>query len=77
MALYGVYRGVVLDSSDPLASGRVRVDVMGIQGWAPVAVSGAAESSANIYVGNTVIVAFEQGEPSRPVVLGRIKKAGE
>ncbi len=73
MALYGVYRGVVLDSNDPSAAGRVRVDVMGIQGWAPVAVTGAPDSPANIFIGATVIVAFEQGEASRPVVLGRIK----
>ncbi len=73
MALYGVYRGVVLDSNDPSAAGRVRVDVMGIQGWAPVAVASASESAGNIYVGSTVIVAYEQGDPNHPVVLGRIK----
>ncbi len=34
MALFGVYRGVVLDNSDPQVSGRVKVNVEGRQAWA-------------------------------------------
>lgn len=66
MALYGVYRGVILDSSDPQVSGRVKVSVEGRQAWAPTI------TDSNIQVGATVIVAFEQGDPARPVVLGRV-----
>ena len=34
MAYFGVYRGVVLDNSDPQISGRVKVSVEGRQSWA-------------------------------------------
>jgi len=67
MALYGVYRGVVLDNSDPQISGRVKVDVEGRQAWALVTLT-----SPKIQVGAMVIVAFERGDPNMPVVLGRV-----
>lgn len=73
MALYGVYRGVVLDSNDPSGSGRVKVNVDGRQAWAPVALPAAPGPSAKIQIGATVIVAFERGAPDHPVVLGRVK----
>jgi len=67
MALYGVYRGVVLDNSDPQISGRVKVDVEGRQAWALVTLT-----TPKINVGAMVIVAFERGDPNMPVVLGRV-----
>lgn len=67
MALYSVYRGVVLDNTDPGVAGRVKVDVEGRQGWALNTVGGP-----KVQVGATVIVAFEHGDPNMPVVLGRV-----
>ena len=67
MALFGVYRGVVLDNSDPQLSGRVKVNVEGRHSWALVTMT-----SPKIQVGAMVIVAFERGDPAMRVVLGRV-----
>jgi len=67
MALYGVYRGIVLDNTDPQMSGRVKVEVEGRQAWALVTLT-----SIKIQVGAMVIVAFERGDANMPVVLGRV-----
>jgi len=67
MALYGVYRGVVVDNVDPGAVGRVKITVEGRQAWALCTLT-----TPRVQVGSTVIVAFEAGDPDRPVVLGKI-----
>ena len=67
MAWYGVYRGVVVDNHDPEVSGRVKVSVDGRAGWALSTLGGP-----KVQVGAMVIVAFEHGDPDRPVVLGQI-----
>ncbi len=67
MAWYGVYRGIVVDNTDPGASGRVKVNVEGRVSWALCTITTPA-----VQVGSMVIVAFEAGDADRPVVLGKI-----
>jgi len=76
----GIVRGVISGGADPTQGGRifVRLPALGSGGaWAPVcrAFGGAAASPgtpANLgTVGGAVWVAFENGDPNRPVVLGR------
>lgn len=75
MSMYGgVYIGMVIDSDDPMSSGRARVAVpaMGVDGsWAPVCRAAGAPFGV-IPVGSRVVVAFEGGDPTHPVILGQI-----
>jgi hypothetical protein len=74
MVYNGIYRGVVADSNDPMGIGRVVVSLptLGVDAWAPVILPPVGGPSAKFQVGATVIVAFEQGDVARPVVLGRV-----
>jgi len=67
MAFYGLYRGVVLNNSDPRGAGRVNVSIEGRQAWALVTLD-----SSKMEIGATVIVGYEHGDPDYPVVLGRV-----
>ena len=65
---YGVYRAVVVDTRDPLQSGRVRIRVPSVtgdvaSGWVLVAANAPKD-------GDTVVVAFEEGEVQSPIVIG-------
>lgn len=71
----GIYRAVVVDSVDPLMRHRVRVlipEVTGDDGvWAMACVPpGATEEVPS--VSDQIWVAFEAGDPDRPVWLGRL-----
>jgi len=72
-ALVGVYRGRIMSSSDPMASGRVQVTIPAVSGsnavWAPVCSPFGAPLSVP-RIGATAWVAFENGDASHPVVLG-------
>jgi uncharacterized protein involved in type VI secretion and phage assembly len=75
MAYYGVYLGVVCNNSDPQQSGRVqiRVPALGATAWAQVASPVGSITTGKVPSGATVVVAFERGDPSRPLVLGRVQ----
>ena len=66
--LYGVYRAAVVDVDDPTGNGRVRLRVPAVFGeaaerWALVAADAPGE-------GDTVVVAFEEGDVDSPIVIG-------
>lgn len=73
MSFNGVCLGVVVGSADPLGKGRVMVQVPGVgaAGWAPVC-QPFGTRGGTIATGGTVVVAFEHGDPQRPIVLGRL-----
>ena len=75
---WGIYRGVVTDTVDPLGLERVRLIVPAVTGpeqtgWAPacVPVGGVADGMAALPpVGAGVWVQFEVGDPGYPVWVG-------
>jgi phage baseplate assembly protein V len=81
--LEGVYRAVVTDVRDKEGLGRVQVkvpDVAAKPGWAPVATLMAGDRRGSWFVpdaGDEVLVAFQAGDASRPVVLGSLWSAKE
>jgi uncharacterized protein involved in type VI secretion and phage assembly len=70
-----IYRGTITSAGDPMNSGRVKVSVPAVTGgnsqWAPVCMPFGATGSA-ARAGDKVIVAFESGDPSYPIVLGKL-----
>jgi hypothetical protein len=72
VAHYGIYRGNVLNTADPMMKGRIQVRVPAI---AVVASDWALpcreyRSTALPQVGSVVWVMFEGGDPSYPVWMG-------
>lgn len=70
MTYDAVYRGTVTNTDDPQDEGRAEVEVPAVLGAGTSA--WAAVLGAGVTVDDTVIVAFEGGDASFPVVLGRI-----
>ena len=72
MPFWGVYRGRLTDVTELASAGRVRVSVPAVgvtSAAAPVVYSCMADWS--LQVGAQVIVAFDNGDNSRPIVLGQ------
>ena len=70
----GVYRAVVIDAEDPLDRGRVQIEIPSVSGegvWAPM-LRQANSSLLTPERGDEVIVAFEEGDPASPLVLGML-----
>lgn len=73
---FGVYRGVVYSTADPLNKGRVKLKVpqvmaSAVTGWAwPIADVSNIQSSVPL-VGEGVFVMFEGGDPSFPLWSGK------
>ena len=71
----GIYRATVAENVDPLVQRRLRVQVPSVSGdevmWA-LACLPAGGSDEIPSIGDAVWVAFESGDPSRPVWLGRL-----
>ncbi len=69
---FGIYRGTVLNNTDPAGDNRVQVMVPGVSGQ----VSGWAmpsfqyNSIAVPKIGETVWVMYEAGDPAYPVYMG-------
>lgn len=79
MALFGMYRGLVVAISDPTGKGRLQVQVPSVNGtgvlnWAmPCLPVGGMLALPK--VGDPVWIAFEAGDPGHPVWLGTWKVA--
>jgi hypothetical protein len=75
MAFFGVYVGVVCSNSDPQQAGRVqiRVPALGATAWALVASPVGSITTGTVPNGASVVVAFERGDLSHPIVLGRVQ----
>jgi hypothetical protein len=73
--LYGLYRGVVVDATDPQMLHRLRVEIPTLLGtdpaWALPCVPAASIGSVPP-VGAVVWVAFEEGDVDQPVWLGTV-----
>ena len=70
----GIHQGVVLDNTDPMMQRRLLVRVPDVSGddslWAMACVPVPATPGVPA-IGDVVWLAFEAGDPARPVWLGR------
>ena len=72
-AVVGVHRALVLDDADPLSQHRLRVQVPGVPGSESIWAQACLTTGTTMVpaTGDGVWVAFEAGDPSRPVWLGQ------
>lgn len=67
---FGIYRGVIADTSDPLDQNRVRMLIPQILGEAVTSWAYPINSTSPNVVGTGVWVMFEGGDPNFPLWLG-------
>jgi uncharacterized protein involved in type VI secretion and phage assembly len=71
--LYGAYRAVITNTSDPVQQKRVQVRIPSVLGgatqWARVCRPFGAPTAAP-RIGDEVLVVFEHGDPAYPYVIG-------
>jgi Type VI secretion system/phage-baseplate injector OB domain len=77
--LFGIYRAVIIDKDDPLNRGRLRVTQPNFLGdaaaiWANALVSDEINRAE---VGATVMVMFEDGSYTHPVVIGVLQGSAD
>lgn len=77
MRYHGIFRGICVDNLDPMAHGRVRVNVPAAMGdgdhrWAVPCRALGSPGGAPPSIGTAVWVMFEGGNPDYPVVIGTI-----
>jgi hypothetical protein len=69
-----LFRAVVINALDPAQAGRILVRLPGIEGadavWADVCRPSVADNVAPV-AGDAVWILFEEGDPERPVWIGR------
>ena len=79
-SIHGVVTGIVTDNKDPDKLGKVRValpwlDADHVSGWARVIYPGGGANRGITFVpevNDEVVVAFQHGDPDRPMVLGGV-----
>jgi hypothetical protein len=72
MANYGIYRGIVVNTADPMMKGRLQINIpsqpFGGPAWAEACRD--YKSTATPPIGTQVWVMFEAGDPAHPVWMG-------
>ena len=66
----GLYRGLVVDTADPLRSHRVRVSFPWLAGSTPAWAPTVRDPSGPPVVGDDVLVGFDAGRIGQPYVIG-------
>jgi hypothetical protein len=73
MPSYGIYRGIAMNTADPMMRGRIQVNVPSVPGGGGPSWAEACrdfKSNSTPPVGTAVWVMYEAGDVSHPVWIG-------